>query len=251
MKMDFSQIKAASAQLLADTRAAVSDTQETTPADITPAILNFAEPTLGGTPVFVPVVSDPHGLYGWCSDGVKQKIAADGGGIAFGWIIWEWRDAMLTAEFHAVWRDPDRNLIDITPKPSGEARILFVHDAAYPANFDFDQRPRNRRVRIRADQDLAAAAAALRAKLTPSQERYEQRRADKAGLALDQWLARKVPADPLNDAIDKAIAACVAFEEHYDSLGAAGLIVPDDEFRRLALRRDGSVQKLKRLTRPS
>lgn len=121
---------------------------ETTPSALTPIILAFARNHLGGDPVYIPVVDDSHGLYGWCSDGVQQKILADGGGPVFGWTIWEWPEVLLTAEFHAVWQNLDGDMVDITPKPGSETSILFVPDKSYPADFDFDQRPRNRRTRL-------------------------------------------------------------------------------------------------------
>jgi hypothetical protein len=34
----------------------------------------------------------------------------------------------LEAEFHAVWRDPDGRLIDVTPVPTAIDRILFLAD---------------------------------------------------------------------------------------------------------------------------
>lgn len=36
---------------------------------------------------------------------------------------------MVEAEFHAVWVSPEGQYVDITPKPHGEATILFVPDA--------------------------------------------------------------------------------------------------------------------------
>ena|SRR5881394_1030207 len=100
--------------------------EETTPASITSPINSFAQKLGQEPPRYVPVVKDSTGLYGWCSDGVLEKIKHDGGGIRFGWTIWEWPRVLLTGEFHAVWHDPSGELIDITSKPHEEDRIVFV-----------------------------------------------------------------------------------------------------------------------------
>ena len=74
-----------------------------------------------------------------------EKARHDGGNTGFGWTIWEWRARVfLNAEFHAVWVLPDNELIDITSKPEGEARITFVSDESYPADFHHTKRPINR-----------------------------------------------------------------------------------------------------------
>ena len=92
-------------------------------------------------PVSVPLRDDSYGLYGWPADGVRDKIGADGGSIRFGWRLREWPNVLLTAEFHAVWVDPDGTLVDITPAVTGDAPSLFVPDPAYPETFVFDHPP--------------------------------------------------------------------------------------------------------------
>lgn len=248
-KMTSQQVREASRRLLAEERAATTAPSETTPSEITSAVVAFAKDQLGGEPLFVPVISDPNGLYGWCSDGVLQKVSVDGGSIVFGWTIWEWPQIMLTAEFHAAWRDPDGKLVDVTPKPHREERILFVPDFSYREDFDFDERPRNRRVRTRSDGDPGATVARLRSKLSPAQTAYEEKRAAKAGTPLDQWLLRKLPVDPLNTAIDKVISSCDAFEAYHDTFGGSGVFEADERFRQLAERRHAAVEQLKRLTK--
>jgi len=123
--MQLSAIKAASAEHLRLAQMDAAEISETTPSQVTNQVEAFAE-ELGGTPLYVPVVADEQGLYGWCSDGVREKVKAEGGAIVFGWTIWEWPRVMLTAEFHAVWRNDAGEMFDITPKPGGEQRILFV-----------------------------------------------------------------------------------------------------------------------------
>src|SRR5260370_5619874 len=79
---------------------------ETTREAVTEAVERFAA-SLGGAAQFVPVRQDQYGLFGWCSDGVLEKVKHDGGTIRFGWTIWEWPKIFLTAEFHAVWVSKD------------------------------------------------------------------------------------------------------------------------------------------------
>jgi hypothetical protein len=113
--------------------------EETTPAAITSQIQAFAASLCSEKPMRLPVEPDLYGLYGWCSDGVLEKVKNDGGGIVFGWTIWEWPRVLLTAEFHAVWSAPNGELADITPKPHGETDIVFVPDRTYSQSFDFDR----------------------------------------------------------------------------------------------------------------
>lgn len=224
-----------------------TETSESTPTTITPIIETFVSSLNAGPAVYVPVVPDKHGLYGFCSDGVAQKITADGGSVAFGWSIWEWPGLLLTAEFHAVWRDEAGDLNDITPKPGGEDRILFVQDPSYDENFNFDERPRNRRMCAYCGPNRESALKTIRAKLTGGQLRYEEKRAAKANLSLDDWLKRKIPADALAEAVDEVITACDEFDEHFDSLGVAGIIEPDESFVRLAKRRYLALERAKAL----
>ena len=203
--------------------AAGYESQETTPAAITPTIGRFArELKDSAEPVYVPVINDAHGLYGYCSDGVLQKIRHDGGGIRFGWTIWEWPGVLYTAEFHAVWVSPDGALIDITPKPAKERRIVFVPDEAYAADFDFDGRPRNRRMSAVAAPDPKAYVAKRISELKLGQRAYEEQRAAKARMTLEAWLAQKMPADPAVALVDELIAVCNTVDELIDAAPEMG-----------------------------
>lgn len=247
MKMTIEQIRAQSAEQFASDKRDASQVTEITPIEITEAARRFAAALGNSDPVFVPVVDDAYGLYGFCSDGVREKINSDGGSAVFGWTIWEWPGAMLTAEFHAVWRDDAGTLLDITPKPAGHSRILFVPDLNYTQDFDFDERPRNRRVSLRADLDRSEELAAIKNGLGTGQRRYEERRAERAGVSLDEWLKGKLPPDQLGSAIDELIEACAAFEEYFDSLGTAGTIPVDDRLHALMRRRVFAQERMKKL----
>ncbi len=249
MEMTDDEIRRASAMKLSEDRVALAGATETTPVEINAAVESFAA-SLEGRPAFkIPVSDDPHGRYGWCSDGVRLKVAADGGQPVYGWTIWEWGSAFLTAEFHCVWRSPTGDLIDITPKPNRETTIVFVEMPAYPPDFDFRYRPRNKRMRTYAPADVTGAVATMAAWLTPGQQAYEQRRAEKANVSLEQWLATKLPLDPVPSAIDELINACGDFEEYYDSLGESGLVRVDQKFAELMKRRLKAQERFKKLFR--
>ncbi|MDE1468482.1 hypothetical protein [Aurantiacibacter sp. D1-12] len=201
--MTFDEIREASKRQLASERAQAGEITETTPPAITDKIVDFAAKLGGPTPAYVPVVDDPFGLYGWCSDGVIEKVRHDGGSIVFGWTIWEWPNVMLTAEFHAVWRDLGGKLQDITPKPAEQSRILFQHDPSYPEDFNFDNRPRNRRTPLYPTVDAHAQVTLRKSNVSVAQLNYEERRAAKAGLSLDDWLLSKVKPDEFSEAVDQ------------------------------------------------
>lgn len=247
MSMTLEEIRAASTEHFKRDRLDAKNVTETTPDEITDEVCRFAATLSDAEPVFVPVVGDQYGLYAWCSDGVQEKIKADGGSIVFGWTIWEWPGAMLTAEFHSVWRDDAGALIDITPKPGGQTRIIFVPDLSYPQDFDFDDRPRNRRVSLRAKRDRSGELAVIKGGLTAGQLRYEEKRAAKAGVSLDEWLKGKLLPDALAVAIDELIDACATFEKHFDSLGTAGNVTVDNKFKVLLLRRLAAQERMKNL----
>jgi hypothetical protein len=246
MKQSLSEIKKLSADMLARERQVANAVNETTPASLTPALEKFCMKLSGEAPVFVPVVDDPNGLFGWCSDGVAEKIKADGGSVAFGWTIWEWPDVLWTAEFHAVWRSLNGDLIDITPKPKRESRILFVPDSQYPETFDFDNRPGSQRQSAYQPADTAQLARERIATLKPSQIAYEQKRAAKAGISLLQWFENKMPKDVLPSLIEDVIKACDEQESYFDTLGVSGEIRADSKLTRLIRSRVTSLEALKR-----
>ncbi|MBR0882379.1 hypothetical protein ABIF65_003322 [Bradyrhizobium japonicum] len=204
--------------------------RETTPKAITQDVITFSH-MLGSEPEFVPVRSDAYGLFGWCSDGVEEKVRHDGGGIVYGWTIWEWTEVLLTAEFHAVWEDKNGDLIDITPKPQGEASIVFVADRSYAPGFNFHNRPHNRRYRVYQPPDFSPIVDRAISQMKPSQLRYETRRADKAGMSLQNWLMKKAPADSLASLIDSFISTCDKLDQKTDALsGNRNHFSPDSEY---------------------
>src|ERR1700761_7847752 len=172
----YNEKKQASEDLFREEHAARESVQETTPITITSEVENFAA-ELGGLPIRVSVIADQYGLYGWCADGVREKIRREGGSIVFGWTIWEGPNVLLTAEFHSVWQDTAGTLIDITPKPDGEETIVFVTKHEFQQDFDFDDRPVNHRRRIYVPTDHSENIKARIAAMKPAQREYESRRA--------------------------------------------------------------------------
>lgn len=247
MPETYEQKRAQSESLFRSNKSASTD--ETTPASITHVEEIFAQ-ELGGKPQFVPVVEDRYGLYGWCSDGVIEKIKHDGGLIRFGWTIWEWPGIFLTAEFHAVWGSPNGNLVDITPKPQGETRILFVEDTSYSADFDFDLRPINRRFRIPQEPDYMHLAAVEIAAMKPSQLEYEKKRAAKKNIDLLHWVADKQPRPSFPKLVDELIHVCDAVDRKSDELsGKNSHFSPDREYIELMKRKIALMEAARRFVR--
>ena len=211
---------------------------ETTPKVISDAILSLCNTLIeGSAPVFVEVVEDKLGLYGFCSDGVHKRVQESGGSLVFGWVIWEWPKVLLTAEFHTVWEDADGRVLDITPKPAGEKSILFLPDRSYRIDFNFDERPRNVRVSI-ADADAAEIAAqAKMSLLNGARLKYDETQARKRGLPLLEYLRSRHQPTVLPVAVQRWLEACDAFDEHFDSLGGPGQVAIDKKFVELGKRR--------------
>lgn len=83
--------------------------------------------TIHDKPFYVEVKPENECKINECFPNVKSKISKDGGEIIFGWTIWQ-HNFMLEAEFHSIWKSPNGEFIDITPKQNHEKRILFVID---------------------------------------------------------------------------------------------------------------------------
>jgi hypothetical protein len=110
---------------------------ETTPPELTDRIRDFcltisseSEPMyLSVEPFEIPLINE-------CFDVVQSRIRRDGGCSVNGWLMWEWPNIMLDAEFHCVWRDSTGRLREIPPRQDGETRVLFLPDPAKPVTND-------------------------------------------------------------------------------------------------------------------
>jgi hypothetical protein len=157
-----------------------------------------------GVPVRIEKRDDHLGLYGWPADGVRARIDVDGGAIRFGWRLREWPCMLLTAEYHAVWEEPDGKLVDIAPAVTNDSVTLFAPDVR--------ENPPGARYRVlHVSPDRSQDIADRIASLTPGQRAYEERRAAKAGKSLHDWIRLKSFTDTLPEAIASFIAACDGF----------------------------------------
>lgn len=78
-------------------------------------------------PQYLAVEPVPYAIRNECIAAVTEKIRRDGGSRTMGWQIWQ-GDIVIEGEMHAVWCAPDATLHDVTPKPDGIDRILFLPD---------------------------------------------------------------------------------------------------------------------------
>jgi hypothetical protein len=70
-----------------------------------------------------------HSHPGYCFWNVRQAVEAEGGAIAYGWEVGE-HPGFLVAEHHAVWRDKNGILKDISPGMGDQSHRLFLEDEA-------------------------------------------------------------------------------------------------------------------------
>ncbi|ESY56616.1 MULTISPECIES: hypothetical protein [unclassified Mesorhizobium] len=244
MTLSFAAAKPRSAKRFSDA-AGDTDVSETTPATITPKVERLAALVGASAPAFVPVVDDPYGLYGFCNTGVLEKVRNDGGGICFGWIIWEWPGVFLTAEFHAVWLDGAGQYVDITPKPQNERRIVFAPAPEHEADFDFNARPLNARLRTYGDRSEEIRLRV--ASLGDTKRRYEERRAEAKGMTIQEWLTQKLPTDPVIGLVDSFLEACDKFDQHMDRLSDHNRnFTPDRTWYLLGERRAQLLTRIRR-----
>lgn len=79
-------------------------------------------------PIFVKVIPEKGSQVKDCFMIVREKVKNAGGRMILGWQIWETK-YLVEAEFHAVWENPNEELIDLTPKEiTNINKILFVED---------------------------------------------------------------------------------------------------------------------------
>lgn len=80
------------------------------------------------TPFFVDVTPEPYAKVVGCFPAVEEKIKKDQGEQVLGWQIWKTK-ILAEAEFHALWKSPEGELKDITPKQIEISKILFLPDS--------------------------------------------------------------------------------------------------------------------------
>lgn len=79
----------------------------------------------GEIPVYINVIPESYAEINECFPSVEKKIRLSGGSMVLGWQIWR-SPFLIEAEFHAVWKSPADELIDITPKGMPISKILFL-----------------------------------------------------------------------------------------------------------------------------
>jgi hypothetical protein len=183
---------------------------ETTPAAITRAITSFCESIGAEPPVYLPVRQDQNAIFGLCNLNVLVKVERSGGGIQYGWMIWELPGLFLNAELHAVWVDTDGTLVDISPKSDGETQILYAADFSFPPYFEFEKHPPKDRRRIGSIYEATSVSDRAKQRistLSSSQSTYETQRASKKHMTLEQWIGSRLPTDPLPGLVDRYLRA--------------------------------------------
>ena len=103
--------------------------RETTPPKITREIKRLCRKIAPKSKLLVvPVKAAPDALLNECFPNVKSMIEHHGGEMVSGWTIWQWANILIEAEAHAIWKNPNGELIDITPHDDGETNIFFLPD---------------------------------------------------------------------------------------------------------------------------
>lgn len=64
-----------------------------------------------------------------CFPLVEHYVHENGGRSETGWAIWELPGVFIEAEFHAVWKSPDGEYLDIVPRARQFEQILFLPDS--------------------------------------------------------------------------------------------------------------------------
>jgi hypothetical protein len=64
-----------------------------------------------------------------CFENVPAVVRKHGGAVQYGWLLREQPTIFVEGRFHAVWRRPDGELIDVTPRADGQGGIVFLPDA--------------------------------------------------------------------------------------------------------------------------
>ena len=107
---------------------AIPDSAFRTP--ITKAILKLARQIdAKSEPEYVSVQPSSDCVAGASFQNVSAMARRSGGSAQHGWRMREQPAVFVEGEFHAVWRRPDGDLIDITPRADGLNEILFLPDS--------------------------------------------------------------------------------------------------------------------------
>lgn len=78
-----------------------------------------------------------------CFFNVWVQMRYGGGDKQHGWLIaQDSTKDFIEAQFHAVWVGPEGDLVDVTPRPDGEKRVMFIPDYTREIRLsDYNGRP--------------------------------------------------------------------------------------------------------------
>jgi hypothetical protein len=178
---------------------------QTVPVSTQGYVKTFGE-RLGESQIsFVPVQPAAGAETGFCHRNVAERVDRGGGRSVRGHAIWASR-LFLIAERHSVWEPPSGGLIDPTPTELDEPHVCFAFDPSFSEESDVWSPQPNEAMNIVDRADPAAVAEAIGA-LSPARRKYEQRRAGRAGLDLETYVATRIGRTPLAVAVDEFIKA--------------------------------------------
>lgn len=83
---------------------------------------------LTSTPQHVTSKPNQNSIENECFSIVDEHITNNKGEKILGWAIWELPGIFIESEFHAVWKSPDGELLDLNPRPLKTEKILFIPD---------------------------------------------------------------------------------------------------------------------------
>ncbi len=78
--------------------------------------------------VFIDVAPAPNAVVEECFENVNRHAEKYTGSAVYGWNIFVWPRVWVEMEAHAVWRDSNGVLHDITPRRDNEKVVLFLED---------------------------------------------------------------------------------------------------------------------------
>ncbi|MBJ8452933.1 hypothetical protein I6M90_13900 [Acinetobacter bereziniae] len=87
-----------------------------------------------GNPIYVKSKPNQNTIQNECFPMVDEYISLNGGERVLGWTLWELPGLFIEAEFHAVWKSPEGELIDLNPRPLKTENILFLQDDSIEYN---------------------------------------------------------------------------------------------------------------------
>jgi hypothetical protein len=186
--------------------AIVRSLSESTPRVIGPEILSFLRSKGFDDPQYVRVAPSSLARPGWCHENVRRAVADRGGRPVYGVAV-SCNALFATFEYHAVRRREDGTLVDETPQ-DGDPMSLFAIDPSVGPDFDFLKRPAALRLRLYCGLPAETRAAQFVACMSDFEMRSAARRAGKAGLPLEVYVASRLQPDRLERTVDHLLDVC-------------------------------------------